>query len=162
MTSREARSCPFDNFVNFSPPFNILSRRVKALHTSCHYLQQPMAYCNSSLQSREDVFEFIIAAESASNRAARAEGACTAPQCALTRTNGGGASQLCRHWQQHSTVCMCMHEHVCVRNFLNIFFNRIVFFKGKLPEKCVMIRFVLGILFKQHQFYHKWSRNLFQ
>lgn len=124
VTSQEARSCPFDNFVNFSPPFNILSRRVKALHTSCHYLQQPVAYCNSSLQSREDVFEFIIAAESASNRAAQADWACTAPQCALTRTNGGGASQLCRHWQQHSTVCMCMHVHECV--CANIFF----FFKS--------------------------------
>lgn len=67
MTSEEARSWLFDNFVNFSPPFNILSRRLKAVHTLCHYLQQPVAYCNGSLQSREDVFEFIIAAESASN-----------------------------------------------------------------------------------------------
>lgn len=57
----------FDNFVNFSPPFNILSGRLKAARRSCHYLQQPVAYCNSSLQSRQDVFEFVIAAESASN-----------------------------------------------------------------------------------------------
>lgn len=67
VTSEEARSSLFDNFVNFSPPFNILSRRLKAVHTLCHYLQQPVAYCNGSLQSREDVFEFIIAAESVSN-----------------------------------------------------------------------------------------------
>lgn len=67
MTSERARSWLFDNFVNFSPPFNILSRRLKAVLALCHYQQQPVTYCNGSLQSREDVFEFIIAAESASN-----------------------------------------------------------------------------------------------
>lgn len=67
MTSEGARSWLFDNFVNFSPPFNILSQRLKAVLALCHYQQQPVTYCNGSLQSREDVFEFIIAAESASN-----------------------------------------------------------------------------------------------
>lgn len=73
------------NFVNFSPPFNILSRLLKAARSMCHYLQQPVAYCNSSLQSWEDVFEFIIAAESASNlplerRSVRAGSVCAHPQ----------------------------------------------------------------------------------
>lgn len=75
----------FDNFVNFSPPFNILSGRLKAARSLCHYLQQPVAYCNSSLQSWEDVFEFIIAAESASNlrlerRSVHAGNVCAHPQ----------------------------------------------------------------------------------
>lgn len=75
----------FDNFVNFSPPFNILSGRLKAVCSLCHYLQQPVAYCNSSLQSWEDVFEFIIAAKSASNlplerRSVRASSVCVHPQ----------------------------------------------------------------------------------
>lgn len=75
----------FDNFVNFSPPFNILSGRLKAARSLCHYLQQPVAYCNSSLQSWQDVFEFIIATKSAPNlplerRSVRAGSVCAHPQ----------------------------------------------------------------------------------
>lgn len=83
ITRDEARLAIY--FVNFSPPFDILSGPLKAARSSGHYLQQPVAYCNSSLQSREDVFEFIIAAESASNlplerRSVRAGSVCVHPQ----------------------------------------------------------------------------------
>ena len=101
MTTEEARSLwLFDDFVNFSPPFNILSRRLKAVLTLCYYQQQRVTYCNGSLQSREDVFEFIIAAESASNL-----------QCALTRTNGAEKPLTAALHR----VRACVRVYVCVR-----------------------------------------------
>ena len=100
----------FDNFVNFSPPFNILSGRLKAVLALCHYQQQPVTYCNGSLQSREDVFGFIIAAESASNLRLERGSVRMEPQCALTRNNGASVSL-----RGGGTVYVCVRVCVCER-----------------------------------------------
>lgn len=64
----------------------------------CHYQQQPVTYCNGSFQSREDVFEFLIAAESASN-------------LLLDRREGGGERARSRGVRSPAL----MREHLTVR-----------------------------------------------
>jgi len=156
----------FDNFVNFSPPFNILSGRMKTVLTLRHYQQQPVTYCNGSLQSREDVFEFIIAAESALICTARARegagvsvyvcvcGGGSEPQCAVTRTNGEeGLTEKTLTAALHcACVCarVCKNEHILTRPFFS-FPNHVVLLKVKLIR---YFRFRVGLSYKGRKHLH--------
>lgn len=87
-----------------------------------------MTYCNGSFQSREDVFEFLIVAESASNLLLELGGALTEPRCAVTRTNEGAS-----HCEKTLTaafhrvfVCVCMkHQSLCILSFKKSVFLKI-------------------------------------